>query len=341
MLTQTFTKTLIISCTAMILVACDDDDVSESVQSTFESNSVAAPSLVDGDSSASQSIIDIARAQDNEFTSLVAALEATGLDATLNDLNTQFTVFAPTDAAFAKLGEDTLNNLFSDTETLENILLYHVIAGSEIKSAQVLENAGDVIQTANGQQVAVSLSGDNLLTNLSSIINTDIDTDNGVIHVIDTVLLPPADAEITRLPTNIVETAVADSRLSTLVTALQAAGLDEDLSGDGPFTVFAPTNAAFQALPEGVLEALLADIHALSVILKLHVVAGSELSSVQAYAANGSSIPTLASTSGQELTVSVGIEGGVLSVGGAKVTITDIYTSNGVVHLLDSVIRGE
>ncbi len=105
------------------------------------------------------------------------------------------------------------------------------------------------------------------------MIITDIEASNGVIHVIDSVLLPPVE-EAMQEENSIVDIAISDERFSTLVTALQAAGLAEALQGEGPFTVFAPTNAAFDALPEGALEGLLADPEALSNVLLYHVVEG-------------------------------------------------------------------
>jgi uncharacterized surface protein with fasciclin (FAS1) repeats len=129
---------------------------------------------------------------DGNFTTLVAALQATGLDATLADESGSFTVFAPNDDAFAKLGTDTINSLLADTDTLTNILLYHVIVGMEVDSATAISLAGSMVEMANGDSVTLSsLTGSDLFVNDSQVIATDIDASNGIAHFIDTVLTPP------------------------------------------------------------------------------------------------------------------------------------------------------
>ena len=131
----------------------------------------------------------------------------------------------------------------------------------------------------------------------------------------------------------IVEIAQGNPDFSTLVKAVDAAGLVETLSGDGPFTVFAPTNAAFEKLPAGTLDSLLADPKgALTDVLKLHVVSG-KIMAADAVAAAGTSIETVG---GGKLKVEM--SGSDVIVGGAKVVQTDIAGSNGVIHVLDSVI---
>ena len=131
---------------------------------------------------------------------------------------------------------------------------------------------------------------------------------------------------------NIVEIASGDEQFSTLVAAVDAAGLVETLSGEGPFTVFAPTNDAFDALPEGTLDSLLEDPEgALTDILQLHVVSGAVLSDAAIEAAGGT-IDTLGGP------VSVELDGDNLVVGGATVITADIEASNGVIHVIDAVI---
>lgn len=131
---------------------------------------------------------------------------------------------------------------------------------------------------------------------------------------------------------NIVEIAQGDENLSTLVTAVSEAGLVDTLSGDGPFTVFAPTNAAFEKLPAGTLDTLLADPSgALTDVLQLHVISG-EVDSQAAVAAAGTNVDTLGGP------VAVELRGEDLYVGGAKVVTADIQASNGVIHVIDSVI---
>lgn len=133
-------------------------------------------------------------------------------------------------------------------------------------------------------------------------------------------------------PGTIVEVASANPDFSTLVTAVKAAGLVETLSGKGPFTVFAPTNAAFAALPAGTLDKLLADPKgALTDILKLHVIAGS-VDAAAATAAVGTEVETLGGK------VAVAKAGDKLTIGGATITATDIKASNGIIHVIDAVI---
>lgn len=144
------------------------------------------------------------------------------------------------------------------------------------------------------------------------------------------VLASPASAQDD--PGTIVEIARGNPDLSTLVAAVDAAGLGETLSGEGPFTVFAPTNAAFEALPEGTLDALLADPSgALTEVLQLHVISG-EVDSAAATAAAGGTVDTLGGP------ISVEQSGGSLVVGGATVVQADIQASNGVIHVIDAVI---
>ena len=217
-----------------------------------------------------QSIVDVATAN-GSFTTLIAALEATGLDATLSDMDSKFTVFAPTDDAFALLGQDVIDALLADTDTLSDILTYHVISG-EVDSSAAISSAGSLVEMVNGDSIGLSLDGDNLLVNTATVILVDVAADNGVIHVIDAVLTPPADKGTPTM--NIVDTAVAAGDFGTLVTALQAAGLDATLADETQsFTVFAPTDAAFAMIDPETLNLLIADTDALSSVLLQHVLA--------------------------------------------------------------------
>ena len=277
------------------------------------------------------SIVDVAVAN-GSFTTLVAALEATGLDVTLSDMDSSFTVFAPTDDAFALLGDETIAALLDDTDTLTDILTYHVI-GAEIDSSAAISSAGSTVEMVNGDSTGLSLDGDNLLVNTVTVTTVDVEADNGVIHVIDAVLIPPADKGTPTM--NIVDTAVSSGDFGTLVTALQAAGLDATLADETQtFTVFAPTDAAFAMIDSDTLDLLLADTEALSDVLLQHVVSG-EVSSVTAYTLNGLSATT---ASGAEIPVAINSELDTLTFGGATVTTTDIYTTNGVIHVIDMVV---
>jgi transforming growth factor-beta-induced protein len=269
-------------------------------------------------------IVDIAAA-DGRFTTLVAAVTAAGLVDTLQGPG-PFTVFAPTDEAFAKLPAGTVEALLADVPTLNNVLLYHVTSGN-LMAADVL--ASDEIEMAQGSVVMISMDGSNALINDAIILITDIEASNGIIHVIDTVILPPAE-EIAEVLPSIVEIAVADGRFETLVAAVGAAGLVDTLSGEGPFTVFAPTDDAFAALPAGTIEALLADIPALTDILLYHVVSGKVMASdvVELIYAD--------TVLGQPILVKV-VDGNVF-INDAQVVLTDIEASNGVIHVVDAVI---
>jgi uncharacterized surface protein with fasciclin (FAS1) repeats len=282
----------------------------------------------------SMSLVDVASANGN-FDTLVAALQATGLDSTLANLDESYTVFAPTDAAFEKLPAGTLENL--TTEQLTDILLYHVVSGkvmadSAISLAQSMDN---MAQTANGSNVSLSYIDSMLFINGAKVSSADVMASNGVIHVVDNVILPPA---LMGTPTqNIVEVALADpDNFSTLVTALTAADLVTTLSSETEtFTVFAPTNAAFEKIDADTLSALLADVDALTNVLLTHVVSDAAIGSLDAFAANGSMLET---ASGNSIDVMIDAESGMLMIGGAKVVMSDIYTTNGVIHVIDTVI---
>ena len=265
---------------------------------------------------ASNTIVDVAVA-DGRFTTLAAALEAAGLVETLKGEG-PFTVFAPTDDAFAKLPEGTVEALLADIPQLTEILTYHVVPG-KVMTADVVELQS--ANTVNGLPVYIKVADGKVFINGAEVIITDVEADNGVIHVIDSVILPPVD---------IVETAIADGRFTTLVAAVQAAGLVDTLKGEGPFTVFAPTDDAFAALPEGTVEALLADIPQLTSILTYHVAPELLLSPKVLESEK------IATVNGKSLTVSMDM--GKPMVDNAEIIITDVYASNGVIHVIDAVV---
>jgi len=268
-------------------------------------------------------IVDTAVA-DGRFKTLAAALTAADLVDTLKGAG-PFTVFAPTDEAFAKLPAGTLDDLLKpeNKQKLTDILLYHVISG-KVMAADVtsLTSATTVL----GKDVTVKVDMGNVYINESKVVITDIETSNGVIHVIDSVLLPPADKA------DIVDTAVADGRFKTLAAALGAAGLVDTLQGAGPFTVFAPTDEAFAKLPAGTIDELLKpeNKQKLTDILLYHVVSGKVM------AADVTSLTSATTVLGKDVTVKVDM--GSVYINDAKVIITDIETSNGVIHVIDSVL---
>ena len=276
-------------------------------------------------------IVDVAVA-DGNFTTLVAALQATGLDATLSDTSESYTVFAPTDDAFALLGQETIDGLLNDLDTLTDILTYHVISG-EVDAAAAIASAGNLVEMVNGDMVGLSLDGDNLLVNVATVTITDIQADNGIIHVIDAVLMPLADRAEPTL--NIVDTAIAAGSFDTLVSVLQTTGLDAALADESrSFTVFAPTDEAFAMIDAETIAALLANPDVLTDILLQHVVE-AEVLSTTAFSLNGQSAETL---SGVAIPVSINSALNSLLFGGATVTVKDIYASNGVIHVIDMVV---
>ena len=191
-------------------------------------------------------IVDTA-VEDGRFTTLVAALQAAELDDDLSGPG-PFTVFAPTDDAFNLLPPGTVDFLLepANQSTLIDLLLYHVIDG-EVFASDAIDLDGTSATMLNALNVRLDVINGDLILNFNgsrqaTVTVTDIVATNGVIHVIDAVLDPGDAVE------NIVDTAVANGNFTTLVTALQAADLDDDLEGPGPFTVFAPTDDAFDAL---------------------------------------------------------------------------------------------
>lgn len=273
------------------------------------------------DPSQSQSIVDTARSAGG-FTTLLSALEATGLDATLRGTG-PFTVFAPTDEAFARLPDGVLSKL--DEETLSSILRYHVVAGGA-RADQVA--AARSHSTAQGESLLVDVQGSSMYLNgVATVVSQDIEASNGVIHVIDAVLLPPSIA----FPGNIVDAVVASPALSTLGNAVGAANLAAVLASDNGgngFTVFAPTNAAFAAL--GVDLSTL-DSEALTDILLYHVV-GMEVPAAQV-------LSMAAATTLQAGEIAIAVEdGSVLLDDNARVIRTDLVTDNGIIHIIDAVL---
>lgn len=288
-----------------------------------------------------KTIVDIAVA-DGRFTTLVAAVQAAGLVDTLNSAG-PFTVFAPTDAAFAALPAGTLDSLLlpENKQQLTDILLYHVVPG-KVMAADVVGLDGQYAETAlAGKSINIKVNGDKVILNDSvNVIITDIEASNGVIHVVDAVLLPPSDEAMSgdAMSENmdIVDTAIADGRFTTLVAAVQAADLVETLKSAGPFTVFAPTDDAFAALPAGTLDSLLLpeNKQQLTDILLYHVVPGKVMAA-DVVGLDGQSAET--ALAGKSISIKIE-DGSVILNDSVKVIITDIETSNGVIHVIDGVL---
>ena len=258
----------------------------------------------------------------SQFSTLAGLIGTANLVDTLKG-DGPFTVFAPTNAAFEALPAETLMMLQNDTAALAAVLTYHVVAGSVPASDVVNLTSATTVQ---GEDVMITVDNGTVMINDATVTTTDIMASNGIIHEIDTVLIPPSMA----LPT-IVEIASADENFSTLVTALQTANLVETLNGPGPFTVFAPTNAAFDAIAAADLQALLADIPALTQVLTYHVVAG------RVPAADVVNLTSATTVSGIDIRISVD-NGNVIINDSVMVTMTDIMASNGIIHVIDAVL---
>jgi transforming growth factor-beta-induced protein len=217
------------------------------------------------------------------------------------------------------------------------VLLYHVVEGAVPAEAVVTLDSATTLQ---GEPVGIAVMNDNVYLNDNvQVVITDIEASNGIIHVIDGVLLPPSVAEAAAEDEmanedapSIAAIAAEDGRFTTLVTALEAAGLAETLAGEGEFTVFAPTDEAFAALPEGTVESLLEDPQgALTAVLLYHVVEG---------AVPAEAVVTLDSATtlqGEPVTISVR-DGKVILNDSVEVVITDIVASNGIIHVIDGVL---
>jgi len=273
-------------------------------------------------------------AADPQFSLLVEAVQAAGLVETLQSAG-PFTVFAPTNDAFvALLGEVGLSKeaVFGNTALLTTILTYHVLAG-EVPSRDVPR--GTNIETVQGENIVVN-RGDSTLVitdargRTSNITFTNIDTSNGVIHRVDRVILPLSLPQL-----NIVQAARVTPSLSILVEAVVAAGLGATLSSPGPFTVFAPTNDAFNKVPAPLLGLIGGSNDLLTQVLTYHVLA------IRVTAADVAALTKPAAiTTVQGSTFEVGADLGLTDGRGrrASLLITDIAASNGVIHAIDRVI---
>ena len=259
-------------------------------------------------------IVDVA-SKAGSFKTLTAALGASGLDKVLRGKG-PFTVFAPTDEAFKKLPKGTVEALLKDLPKLRSILKYHVVSGN-VMAADVSKVSS--VQTVLGQTASISTKK-GVKVGEARVLKTDIAASNGVIHVIDSVLLPKAD---------IVDVARKAGSFKTLLTAIDAAGLSDALRGAGPLTVFAPTDEAFAKLPEGALSGLLKDPKKLRSILTYHVVPGRLL------AKDIGKLETAKSLQGSPISFRTSSP---TTVNGAAILKANIMAANGVIHVIDTVI---
>ncbi|TFH33130.1 MAG: fasciclin domain-containing protein [Bacteroidia bacterium] len=258
---------------------------------------------------------------DQNFSILADAVVKAGLAETL-DGNGNFTVFSPTNDAFndlfIQLGVSGIADL--SAETLTPILLYHVV-GEEVLSSMLSEGYYSSLSSSQGAYTSllVNTTGGVKINNSADVILADVNVSNGVIHVINKVLLPPT----------VVDAAVANSSFSTLVEAVVKAGLAATLSGNGPFTIFAPTNQAFASLFSALGVSGIADLSAetLIPILQYHVVSGN----VRSTDLVEGSVPTL----NGNIQVTLGASPAINT--DAKIIATDVQETNGVVHVIELI----
>ncbi len=272
-----------------------------------------------------QNIVQVA-SSNADFSILVQALDKAGLVSTLEGSG-PFTVFAPTNEAFTalftQLGVSGINDL--SAEALKPILLNHVISGN-VKAADIATGYAETFNNTapGGNKVKLFISkGSDVKVDESTVITADVMASNGVIHAIDKVILPPS----------VVSHAINNPNFSILVEAVVKAGLVDALSAAGPFTVFAPTNDAFNALFAALGVTGISDLTAeqLTPILLYHVVSGNVLASQ----VSTGTVPTLNTSS--NISVVAGSSGVQLN-GSSNVVATDVQAANGVIQVIDSVL---
>ncbi len=279
------------------------------------SDSDSDPTLMEGEQSIARTF-EI----DQQYSTLLNALESSGLLSTFEG-DGPFTIFAPNDAAFAKLPDGTLDELTADQ--LSEVLRYHVISGSAIASSQ-LQSTQDV-GSLLGEDLLVESANGVTVNNFATVTTADYMTTNGIIHTIDEVLLPAGIREA-----NIVDQANNLGTFTTLVGAVSDAGLASTLKFKGDFTVFAPTDDAFSELPSGLLANLTTE--QLAEILTYHVLDG------EVFASALDAENTVTSLSTEDLFVTKDENGTVTANGSAEVVTADVDVSNGVIHAIDQVL---
>jgi uncharacterized surface protein with fasciclin (FAS1) repeats len=317
---KSWLKLMLVASAATVLVACGGDD----------------------DDSTPGTLAEVATSAG--FSSLVAAADKAGLVAALSDPNADLTVFAPTDVAFTSLAKSLgfadANAMVAalDGPTLAKILTYHVLPTKESAAELIAGGATQAtlyeFPAGTPTTLAVDTTSSVKLTdaalNQATVTRANVAASNGVIHVIDKVLVPPGVL-------NVVQMAQSNPVFSVLVEAVVAADLAGPLSGAGPFTVFAPTNDAFSAaLVElsTTKEALLAN-PALADILTYHVVGGDVRAADVVALSKPAAVTTLQGSS-----FSVDASLAITDGNGRKATLlaTDVIASNGVIHVIDKVL---
>eukprot|EP00095_Tigriopus_kingsejongensis_P000131 maker-scaffold946_size77891-snap-gene-0.13 protein:Tk00131 transcript:maker-scaffold946_size77891-snap-gene-0.13-mRNA-1 annotation:"hypothetical protein BRAFLDRAFT_127065" len=281
-----------------------------------------------------ENIVELAQG-DESLSTLLELIQAAGLEETLAGEG-PFTVFAPTNEAFEMVEPEVLEELKSDPEKLKMVLLYHVLPERVV--AGDLENDLSVA-TAEGSKLRVNiyLKSDFypgfVTVNGIRLSKANIEADNGVIHIISMPLLEIPSGSIVDVLSNHPE-----GIFSTLVTALEKADLVETLSGEDPFTVFAPTNEAFEQLDEAKLNALLEDTEQLKEVLLSHVIPGTLFQKGISWMVH----QTAPQTKETEIQTQV-FKGGVVKVASvessARIVDYDMIATNGVIHAIDTPLH--
>ena len=277
-----------------------------------------------------------------KFKTLGALVKKAGLAGKLSAPG-NLTVFAPTDRAFANLKKSDpafYNKVATNKKLLQSVLTYHVV-GKRIPAAAAVAAAkkGLKVKTAQGESIALSFKGGRIVLNSTArVVIPDVKASNGVIHAINAVLVPPSLSQPPAPTQSIVQIASGNPNFSTLVSLVQKAGLAEAISAPGSFTVFAPTNEAFAKLAKAApatYAAVLADPVLLAKVLTYHVVAG-DIKSSQAIAVaqqNGTVKPL------EGEAISLSLKDGKLTLNGSATVVTsNILATNGVIHVIDTVI---
>lgn len=266
----------------------------------------------------------------SDLSTLVTAISTANLTSTLQGEG-PFTVFAPTNDAFENLEDGVLETLLDNPDVLAEVLQYHVVSG-KVMSTDLMD--GNVTTLLSGKSISVSImDGVVTLNGNAMVTNADIEASNGVVHLIDEVLLP----EGFELPKdNIVTIASETPSLSILVDALSMfPDLVDALSSDGNYTVFAPTNDAFTALLGVIGQSSLDDVPEAVIerLLKYHVISSAALMSGDL--SDGQMAATILSNDDK---ITVEISGSDVMINGANVTTANVEASNGVIHIVDAVL---
>lgn len=272
-------------------------------------------------------------AEREELGTLGAALGITGqadvFDSTVK--YPSYTIFAPRDMAFEGVPSDILNGLLENPEALADVLGFHVVKGTVL--AENLRN-GQRFSALNGGFLNIKIDDEGgVMVNNASVVTPNLRAANGVVHIIDAVLAEE--------PFSVADLIKSKSYLSTLAAALEATELDDAIDGDGEFTVFAPLDSAFAALPEGTVEKLLGDLPALRNILLLHVAPGSQTKADLAESGGTTSLQ------GGELELEIKKKRiwwwtyNIITINDVRIVATDLKADNGIVHLIAGVLLPE